>query len=232
MPLKLTDVTQRYDEAREPLFDNFNAEFADGKVCAILGVSGSGKTTLLNVIAGLCKFSGKVDKGNVSYVFQDDRLIDNITVKDNLRLVANSFAANKAEANALVEEYLRLAEIDCHKDKYPDMLSGGERQRVAIARAFMYPSQALLMDEPFNSLDYGVKARLLQQFVKLNQTPRTVVFVTHDADEALAIADEIYILQGKPVTLSLIATLDEPPDKRNVYSSEYVELKQKIIEKL
>lgn len=232
MSVKLTNITKQYPTQASPVYKDFSAEFEQSKVHAILGVSGSGKTTLLNIVANTVDYKGKVECGAVSYVFQDARLINNITVADNLRLVLNGVIADKKEVNGKISEILRLAEIEQYSDKYADELSGGERQRVSLARAFAYPSDVLLMDEPFNSLDYGVKARIMQQFVKLNaHSARTVLFVTHDADEALSVSDEVYVLQGFPATLEHVATLTT--DKiRDVYSDEFTAIKRTIVARL
>lgn len=233
MSVKLTDVTMQYPAQAAPVYKNFSAEFEQNKVHVVLGASGSGKTTLLNIVAKLNDYEGEVEGGAVSYVFQDDRLVKNITVSDNLRLVLNGVIPDKKQVNEVITQTLRLAEIERCACRYPDELSGGERKRVAIARAFAYPSQVLLMDEPFNSLDYGVKERLFAQFYAMqNASPRTVLFVTHDVDEAIALADEIYLLQGAPATLKRVATLSDDKLVRDVCSDEFAALKRQIVSEL
>ena len=233
MSVKFTNVTQQYSTQTSPLYENFSAEFAQDKVHAILGVSGSGKTTLLNIISGIIGYTGEVECDNSSYVFQDARLINNITVSDNLRLVLRGAIKDKLKVDSRIKEMLSLAEIEQFADKYPDELSGGQRQRVSLARAFAYPATTLLMDEPFNSLDYGVKERIFAQLNKmLYQSPKTVLFVTHDVDEALTLADDVYMLQGKPVKLTHIASLTDDKDARDIYSGEYVKLRKRIVNDL
>lgn len=233
MSLKLTKITQQYPTANAPLYKDFCAEFEQNKVHAILGCSGSGKTTLLNVIANLCEYAGGVECEKISYVFQDDRLIDGISVENNLKLVLHSEIKDKNKLSDEIAKYLKLANIDNYAKRYPSELSGGEKQRVSLARAFAYPSQALLMDEPFNSLDYGIKAKLIAQFIALQEiSPRTTLFVTHNVDEALAIADEIYLLSGLPATLQHVTTLPENKKERDLYCGKYVELKRILVEKL
>ncbi len=233
MSVKIIDVTQRYPLQDQPLYQNFNAEFSANKVHVILGASGTGKTTLLNIISGLCDYKGKTECGSVSFAFQDDRLLENITVANNLKLILNGVYKDKKKVSEQIEKVLGIAEILPYKDKFPYELSGGERQRVALARAFAYPSQTLLMDESFKSLDYGTKARLIKQFILLlDAMPRTVLFVTHDADEALSVADEVYLLQNKPVCLTHIATLTDDKHNRDVLTAEYVQIKKNIISKL
>ncbi len=233
MSVKIIDVTQRYPLQDQPLYQNFNAEFSANKVHVILGASGTGKTTLLNIISGLCDYKGKTECGSVSFVFQDDRLLENTTVANNLKLILNGVYKDKKKVGEQIEKVLGIAEILPYKNKFPYELSGGERQRVALARAFAYPSQTLLMDESFKSLDYGTKARLIKQFILLlDAMPRTVLFVTHDADEALSVADEVYLLQNKPVCLTHIATLTDNKHNRDVLTAEYVQIKKNIISKL
>ncbi|MCM1533027.1 MAG: ATP-binding cassette domain-containing protein [Corallococcus sp.] len=229
MSVILRGVNQRYPDMDKPVYKDFSAEFATGKIHAVLGASGSGKTTLLNIIADVCDYGGEVEKGEVSYVFQEPRLIEDITVRRNLQLVLNSKIKDRSELKRKTEEALCFTEIERYADAYPDKLSGGERQRVSLARAFAYPSDVLLMDEPFVALDYGVKTRLMKQFLDLNSRfPRTVIFVTHDVDEAIAIADELYLLQGSPSRLTHIAALEDGQAERDVYADKYVALKKSV----
>lgn len=233
MSVKLTGVFQQYPSASSPLYDGFSAEFQSGKIHVILGASGSGKTTLLNIVANLCAHTGTVESGVPSYIFQEPTLIENITLRRNLELVLRGVEKDKTVIKQKVDEFLRIMEIDKYADVYPDKLSGGQRQRAAIARAFLYPSDVLLMDEPFNSLDYGVKARIVRQWLALfDKSPRTTLFVTHDVDEALTLADEIYVLQGLPATLRHVATLSGGKSTRDVLSDEFTALKRNLVEQL
>ena len=150
-------------------------------------------------MAGLTDYDGSVEVSMpVSYVFQSDRLIKHLTVRENLE-----FVLSDKDNKALRPDIMRLLEKVGLKDKadsYPDQLSGGEKQRVSIARAFIYPSETLLLDEPFSSLDYGLKVQLMNLLTDLLQkNNRTVVYVTHDVDEALALADDIYVLDANKI---------------------------------
>ncbi|MCM1043671.1 MAG: ABC transporter ATP-binding protein [Corallococcus sp.] len=230
MSLVINNLYKKYSDAPCPLFDGLNAEFKKGKVYAIVGASGSGKTTLLNIIARLTDFGGQVTaNGDISYVFQTPTFYKNITVKNNLKLALAGTFKDKNILNDRIRDYLHAVELDEYADKYPDMLSGGQLQRAALARAFAYPSEILLMDEPFCSLDYGVKSRVIRQFLKLQSANRrTVLFVTHDVDEAFAVADEILLLSQTPATLCKIAELDDDKTLRDIYSAEYCALKRTI----
>ena len=181
-------ITKRYGE--KTVFENLTLELADGKVTCILGASGAGKTTLLHCLAGLTEYEGVVDglpKG-VGFVFQEPRLLPFLTVEENLAYVGAT-AEETAEA-------LELLHISAFAKKYPNQLSGGEKQRVALARAIAKKPKLLLLDEPFSSLDLPLKIRLLEAFEKLYQEyAPTVVFVTHDIDEALCIGHTAYVIK-------------------------------------
>lgn len=175
------------------VYDNFNLEIEEGKVTCILGESGSGKTTLLNCIARLTDFSGEIPELKCSYVFQSPRLVPNLTVYKNLSLVLN----DSEKINAILQK-VRLSE---KANEYPRNLSGGQAQRVGLARAFLAVSDIILLDEPFASLDLKLKTEMERLFFEIRKADnRTALFVTHDIDEAINVADRIIVLKvGKTV---------------------------------
>ena len=152
-------ISKSYGETQ--VFDNFALEIADGEVLCVLGASGVGKTTLLNILAGLTDCVGEKEgiPDSVGYIFQEPRLLPNLTVKQNL-----FYTGANAER---IEETLRAVDLLAKVDKKPASLSGGEKQRVAIARAFLSDAELLLLDEPFSSLDMALKIRLWQVFARL-----------------------------------------------------------------
>lgn len=183
--MKILNLCKSYGE--KVVYTNFNLEIGDGKTTCILGESGSGKTTLLNVLAGLTDYSGEVEKVKCSYIFQQPRLIPNLTVFKNLYAVCPDEEKIKA--------MLFAAGMEEKIHSYPNALSGGQAQRVSILRAFLYDSQAVLMDEPFSSLDVKLKIKMMQLFRDMQRgSGRTAVFVTHDIDEAVFLADRILVL--------------------------------------
>ena len=190
------------------IFENFNIDFYENQVNCIIGKSGCGKSTLLNIISGIIKNDDDkfetIEKYGVSYIFQDDRLIDWLTVGENITLVVKKMY-NKKKCDDLCNKYLSLVGIKEYKNYYPQMLSGGLRQRVNIARAFLYPSKIIIMDEPFKSIDVINKEIIMNNFRKiLEKEKRTVLFVTHDIDEALLLSDKIYVLGKSPVEIKKI----------------------------
>ena len=183
--IAIKNLTKKYGD--KTVLDNLNLSFEKGKITAILGESGSGKTTLLNILAGLCDFSGEVTKKSdkISVVFQKDRLIKNLTVRENLKLINESLDVEK--------ELEKVGVLDAI-DYYPKDLSAGMARRVAIVRAITYPADILLLDEPFINIDLSRKFALIESIKKDNE--KTIVFVTHDIKEAVKLADRIVLLSN------------------------------------
>ena len=180
-------VTKKYNDC--PVYENFSLSIEEGKITCILGPSGCGKTTLLNMLAGISAFEGEITpKLSCSYIFQQPRLVPNLTVEANLKLVC----PDRQKISDLLDK-IGLSE---KARAYPVELSGGQAQRISIARAFLYKSKLILMDEPFTALDTALKFRLISLFCALwEEEKRTAVFVTHDAEEA-------YMLSHRAVVIS------------------------------
>lgn len=186
--MKFENITKRY--GKKQVFGNFSLEIEDKKITAILGESGSGKTTLLNMVASLTDYEGKIEGvSRPSYVFQSPALLPNLTVEGNLKFVLpkNLWSG--------ISKMLEEVGLEGREKDYPSSLSGGEAQRVALVRAMMFPSDAILLDEPFSSLDAALKIKLMSLFVSLWQKEkRTVLFVTHSIDEAMILSHKIILL--------------------------------------
>ena len=206
---KIVDLTKKWGD--KPVFEHFSLDIPDKKITAMLGKSGVGKTTLLNAIAGLIDFEGEISFGKkVSYVFQEHRLIPFLTVKENLEYVLIDTIKDKNEVDRLIEGVLTSVRLEKYADKVADKLSGGEKQRVALSRALVYPSEVVLMDEPFNSLDLGLKITVMDEYRRLfEKYSKTCVFVTHSVDEALYFADNVVFLRPN----SAVLLGDTPKDK-------------------
>lgn len=192
--IKIDNLTVRY--GKNTVYENFNLDIEERGITCILGESGCGKTTLLNAVAGLIGYDGEITEKSVSYVFQSPRLVPNLTVEGNLK-----FTGADGESAARMLERAGL------KDKmksYPAQLSGGEAQRVSLVRAFLKKADVLLMDEPFSSLDLKTKISVMEIFKELQTGgERSVVFVTHDIDEALYLADRIIVMRGGSILSDL-----------------------------
>lgn len=188
--------------------DQVSLEIKSGSLMALLGPSGSGKSTLLRLIAGLempdsgnIWLTGKnatnqsVQERNIGFVFQHYALFKHLSVRQNIAFGLEIRKTSKAQVKERVEELLDLVQLRGLGDRYPSQLSGGQRQRVALARALAVQPQVLLLDEPFGALDAKVRKDLRVWLRKLHDEVHvTTVFVTHDQEEAMEVADEIVVM--------------------------------------
>jgi NitT/TauT family transport system ATP-binding protein len=183
----------------KPIFKKLSLELGGESPVAILGPSGCGKTTLLRLIAGLLKpESGEVCTAPVSMVFQEPRLLPWKTALENTALVLAE-KAGKKEAEEKARYFLGLVSLEDKAESLPGELSGGERQRVNLARAFACPTEIILMDEPFQSLDIPLRIKLMDLSLSLLEDfPRLAVIVTHDPREAAYMGKRVLVLGRAP----------------------------------
>lgn len=183
--LKCTNIVKRFGE--NTVLENFSHEFAEGKATAVLGRSGGGKTTLLNILMGLLPpDSGEVIReGQISALFQEDRLCENLTASANIRLVTG-----KRLSKSQIAEELAAVGLGGCENKPVRELSGGMKRRTAMLRALFTEYDILFADEPFKGLDEVTRAEVMQYF-KEKTVGKTVVFVTHDNSECETLADNV-----------------------------------------
>lgn len=233
--LTINNLKKRYAEIL--IFEDFNLTIEEKRITCILGSSGIGKTTLLNVISGITEadsgdfsdFRGK----NFSYIFQEPRLLGWKTVYSNISFpLKNLFS--KEQIRQITNKYIDIVGLSNFRDYYPDRISGGMMQRVSIARAFAYPSEILIMDEPFKSLDMKLKKNLINSFIELWETDhRTVIFVTHDVEEAAYIGNDIFILKDSlPTSVKKDLHIDLPQKERLADYQKIREIKKILIDNL
>ena len=225
------------------VLEGINLHIDDGEFVCLLGPSGCGKTTLLRLIAGLDQPSSgeiiangdKVDKpsGDRAVIFQQYSLFPWLTVLQNVTFGLEMTKKGSKEENiAAAERYLTSVGLIDFKDSYPHELSGGMKQRVAIIRSLLNHSPILLMDEPFSALDMQNRHKLQSQLIGVwKRFENTIVFVTHDVDEAVYLADKIVIMGKNPGRIDKVIEVDiERPRKRD--SKEFIALQESIVENL
>ena len=222
--ISLRDVTKTYSGVDTPAVKDLNLDVANGEILVLVGPSGCGKSTTLRLINRMIEpSSGEIifDGDNVTksdpnelrrrmgYVIQQIGLFPHRTIAENIAIVPKSLKWPKEKIRARVDELLELTGMDpnVYRDRYPKELSGGQAQRVGVARALGAEPDVLLMDEPFGAIDPITRFNLQNEFLRLqSELKKTIVFVTHDIDEAVKMGDRIAILRDQ----SEIAQLDTP----------------------
>lgn len=216
-----------------PVLQDLSLTVEKGEFIVLVGPSGCGKSTLLNVLSGaLAPSAGAVTaQGVLRTVYQHDGLFPWLTVRDNIALGLRNLADGAAKAREL-DELMTLIRLADFADHYPHQLSGGMRQRVELARALAGQSDVLLLDEPFSALDYQARLRLRRELARLLALrPRTVVFVTHDIEEAAQLADRVLILTERPARIRTELRLTTPRP-RDLTQPDVVQAMERIIHDL
>ncbi len=228
MIAQIKSISKQYGNVE--VLNKFTLDIYKNEIVCVLGASGCGKSTLLNILSGLKEPDfGEVYKNidKVSYVFQEDRLLPWKTVYDNIRFVDN---------RASHEDIIKLIDdigLNGFDKSYPGELSGGMKQRCSIARAFNYRAELLLMDEPFKSLDYFLRTKMIRQLLEVWQKNKnSIVYVTHEIDEALMLANRIVVLSNRPAKIMKIIEINERQKYRILHSNELTKIRNEIIELL
>jgi NitT/TauT family transport system ATP-binding protein len=201
--IELINISKKFGNMQ--ILKNFNMTIHENKITCLFGPSGIGKTTVANIVSNILYVDEGLIKGIenslFSYVFQEPRLLEWYSVYDNIDFVLKDVYDIKTRPK-IINSYLDMVELSDYKNLKPKELSGGMAQRVSLARAFAYPSNILIMDEPFKGLDNKLKNEMISSFLKLwSEGKRTVLFITHDIDEAILLSDTIYILNNRPAEI-------------------------------
>lgn len=222
--IRLESVGKRYRGQQAAAVDDLTLDVLEGEICMLIGPSGCGKTTTLKMLNRLIEpTSGRIYlngedvtdidpnklRRRIGYVIQQIGLFPHQTIRQNIATVPHLLGWDKARINARVDELLETVGMDpvMYRDRYPKELSGGQRQRIGVARAMAADPPVLLMDEPFGAIDPITRDRLQNEFLRLQEDiQKTIVFVTHDIDEAIKMGDRICLLREG----GIIAQYDTP----------------------
>ncbi|MGR7995828.1 ABC transporter ATP-binding protein [Xanthobacter sp. ZOL 2024] len=242
--LKVEDVSKSYGEGdkRVTIVDKVNFSLADNEFVALVGTSGCGKSTVLSIVAGLTEdYEGVVlvddrqvvgpgvDRG---MIFQSYSLMPWLTALGNVEFALEAVGVPRKERRERAMETLALVGLDRFADRFPAQLSGGMKQRVAIARALSYRPKMLLMDEPFGALDALTKRHLHEQLTTIWEKHRlTVLFVTHDVEEAIFLSDRVMIMSTMPGRIKQVVdvNLPRPRNGEMISSPEFTAYQKEIL---
>lgn len=241
--LTVKNVSFSYEDGQ--VLDNIHIELHHNELVCILGASGGGKTTLFHVISGLQHpSSGNVylngvditgKPGCISYMLQKDLLLPYRTIEDNVALPLLIKGEKKKQAREKVNPLFAEFGLEGTQKKYPHQLSGGMRQRAALLRTYMFSKEVALLDEPFSALDTMTKTNMHKWYLEvMEKIQMSTLFITHDIDEAILLSDRIYLLNGKPGTITDEIIIKEPKPRRKDFNltEEFLAYKREILEKL
>ncbi len=216
--IELKNVSKKYNNLE--ILKNFNMKLDGNQITCLFGPSGVGKTTIANIIAHIIPIDQGIitgtEKSLFSYVFQEPRLLDWYSAYDNIDFVLRD-VYDKETRDKITKNYIDMVDLTEFSGYKTSNLSGGMAQRVSLARAFAYPSDILIMDEPFKGLDIKLKHEMIEAFQKLwDKSKRTVLFITHDIDEAVLLSDVIYIIKNRPVEISEKIIISKDSDMNHI----------------
>jgi len=225
-----------------PAVSGLNFEIKEGELACFLGTTGCGKSTILNVIGGFIQptkgdiFVGadpiRGPSSERGCVFQQSSLFSWKTVRGNVEFGLKMKGMNRGKRGEIADQYIRLVGLAGFEKNYPNELSGGMQQRVELARALANEPSIILMDEPFGSLDAQTRSMMQELLLSIWQRfGKTIVFVTHDVDEAIFLADRIFVLTARPATLKqeVAVSLPRPRTYEITTSEKYIEIKRRVL---
>lgn len=243
--IELRNVTKRFRTPKGGVFTalrDFDLTIQPGEFCAVVGPTGCGKSTTLTLVSGLERPSagtvtvaGQSVSGitpGVAFMFQQDAVFPWKHVLDNVAAGPRFRGQPRAAANTAARDWLRRVGLAGFEDRYPHQLSGGMRKRVALAQSLINEPQVLLMDEPFSALDVQTRSIMSDELLDLwDQTRPAVIFVTHDLEEAIALADKVVVLTAGPGTVKAVFPVNLPRPRRTQeirFDPEFVAIYEKI----
>jgi NitT/TauT family transport system ATP-binding protein len=242
LEIRNLEVSYNTKEQSTLALKNANLTVNDGEFVSVVGPSGCGKSTLLKVVAGLLKpasgmalIDDKPIEGvpdGVGMVFQNDALLPWKSVKDNVRLPLSINNKSSNEQDEIAHNLIKMVGLEGFEDFYPKQLSGGMRKRVALARAFAYDPSIYLMDEPFGPLDAQTRVMIGEEFLKMwEQVGKSVLFITHDIDEAITLSDRVLVMSNRPgyIKKEFKVPIERPRPSREVrFDPRFGQLQKEI----
>lgn len=233
-------VTFKRDGKSMSVLENINLEVRDGEFICLLGPSGCGKTTLLNAMAGFLSptsgdiyVDGEVVRGPDSrriFVFQERGVFPWLTVEGNIGF--GLFKLPRAERDRRIAHYIKMVGLEGFEKAYPHELSGGMKQRLEVARALAVDPDMLFLDEPFGALDSITRLVMRGELLRIWEAERkTIIFVTHDIDEAVQLADRVVVMSARPATIQQIVEIDVA-HPRDISSPHYLDLRDGIFRQI
>ncbi len=241
--IEVIGISSEYEGLK--VLDGVSLYAKERELVSILGPSGCGKSTLFNIIAGLLKpdggeiiiegleHTGKA--GRVGYMHQKDLLFPWRTIMANVCIPLIVRGEDIEKARAGIDKYFKVFGLEGFQDRYPSQLSGGMRQRAALLRTYMFKSDIMLLDEPFGGLD-AITRRDMQEWLLrvVKRLNSTILFITHDIDEAIFLSDRIYLFTERPASVSreFVVNIPRPRDSKTFTSGEFNRLKEDILEYL
>lgn len=236
--LEITQLTKSFEKGKEELIvlEDISLHVKKGEFITVIGPSGCGKSTLLKAIAGLdTEYSGEIkldgDKVtgagiNQGFIFQEPRLFPWLTVERN---IAGNLSLINTEVKESVNKLMELVRLEGFEKAYPKELSGGMAQRVAIARALLRKPKVLLLDEPFGALDAFTRSHMQEALLEIWKEEKTsMIFVTHDIDEAIYLGNKVVIMSARPGTIQNVISIDLPFPRRKS-SRVFQEFRQLVL---
>lgn len=222
------------------VLDDISFTVKQGEFLCIVGPTGCGKTTFLNSLtclyeptSGEIRFNGEpvdMKKHNLAYIFQEYSTMPWLTVEENVKFGLDIKKINKKVADKRVSEYLQIVGLNKYKNYYPNQLSTSMLQRVVIARAFATEPELLLMDEPYGQLDLELRFRLEDELISLwERTKTTVIFITHNIEEAVYLGDRILVLTNKPTKIKS-DIVNDLPRPRDIAEQKFIDLRNEVTE--
>jgi len=238
--LEVNGVSKSFED--EKIITDVSLKLNEGEIVALLGMSGSGKTTLFNAVAGLTTpDSGEIMlngesivgvPGKVSYMLQQDLLLPYKNILDNVALPLVIRGEKKNDARKKAAELFSQFGLEGTEHKYPFQISGGMKQRAALLRTYLFSEKVALLDEPFSALDMLTKASVHEWYLDIMDKIRlSTLYITHDIDEAILLSDRIYLLTGKPASITKEIVIDEkkPRNKDFRLTEKFLDYKREII---